>query len=449
MTDLPARFHDTQAPNHKKMLIANTLIVPGFKLPVIHDGCILIEDNLIKDIGPSNQLLDKYKLSVPVIDGSGFIIMPGLFNSHTHVAMGFFRGLGHGIESMIESFLFPAEKSLTPELLEPLSYSYIFDGLKSGVTSFVDHYYFSKGVANAFEKFGVRGWIGETIADLGGAFPGRASFERARDLIDNQHFSNLIRHVIAPHATDTISMELLTEVSSFAAKNGLPIHMHLAQTRGETARVAQRDQMTPVEKAYRCGALTDQSLVVHLTDVNASDLNRIKESKATFGWCPGSTVIYENLAPIKDIFERDIPVAIGTDCAASNDSSDILQELRTGFLFAKDRNIDQAKIKPEKLLSFATTIPAKTLGMEDKMGTLEVGKFADIVCLKRSLSSEPSENIHSNLIFSMGARDVRHVMIDGRWRLWNSELVGLSHRTLQEDYITAVNEINRRVRESK
>ncbi len=429
------------------VLITNATIITGAFLPVIEDGAILIGGGKILATGSSQSLRSQYP-KIKTINANGFIIIPGLFNTHTHVSLGFFRGLGHGKSNMIESFLFPAEKSLTPELLEPLSFSYIFDGLRAGVTSFVDHYYFSEGIGRAFEKFGVRAWIGETVADLGGAFSGRDSWDRAKNLIEKSSFGPLIRHVVSPHAADTVSPALLKECADYARTNNLTLHMHLSQTQGELDRVQARDHLTAVEAAHKAGALGPRSLVVHLTSASAKDLKIIKDSGATIGYCPTSTLIYDRLANIRLMHDLDIPLAIGTDCAASHDSADSLGEIKIAGLFARHQGVETSKLSPDHLLAMATTIPAAVLGASKELGTLEAGKQADLVFLKKSLSAEPCKNPLANVIYSMGARDVEHVMINGKWALWNRSLPTLDHDQLAAQYLGAVNEIQRRIKTS-
>ncbi len=436
---------DAKSPTHKNgFIIDRATIVQGAFLPVVENGALVIRDGKIFDIGKSDIITNRHS-DLKILDASEHVIMPGLFNAHTHVPMGFFRGLGHGKINMIESFLFPAEKSLSVELLEPLSYSYILDGLRAGVTSFVDHYYFSHGVAKAFETLGVRGWVGETIADLGGAFPGRDSFERAKLLIEKSNFGDLIRHTVAPHAADTVSMKLLRECAEYAKANSLPLHMHLSQSQGELDRVKSRDGLTPVEAALKAGALSEQSLVVHLTSAEDDDFRIIKNSGATMGYCPTSTILYDHLANIKLTDELGIPMAIGTDCAASNDSADCLNELKIAGLLAKQQGVPHDRNSPDHLLAMVTTIPAKVLGVGHELGTLELGKKADLVVLKAGLSAIPMQNHLANIIYSMGSRDITHVMVGGTWRIWNGKLDRLDEIRLRNDYLNAVNEISARI----
>jgi 5-methylthioadenosine/S-adenosylhomocysteine deaminase len=145
------------APKGPLLITGLTLIPePGV---VLMDSALVIAKGVISEMGPSAAVQARHS-EIEQVDGKGFMAVPGLINAHTHVAMGFFRGLGHGQDEMIERFFFPAEKSLTPELLAPLSYSYLYGGLVAGVTCFGDHYYFSEGVAQAMERLGMRGVVG-------------------------------------------------------------------------------------------------------------------------------------------------------------------------------------------------------------------------------------------------------------------------------------------------
>lgn len=433
-----------QAPKNQEFVIGHATLIKGPFLTPIENGALYVKDSKIQAAGSTAEVKAKAP-NAPFIDASSYMIMPGLFNSHTHVAMGFFRGFGHCKENMIESFLFPAEKSLTPELLQALSYSYIYDGLRAGVTSFVDHYYYSAGVAKAFETLGVRGWIGETVADLGGAFPGRESWERAKQLIESSKFGPLISHVVAPHAADTVSFELLRECAQYAQSKNIPLHMHLSQTPGERERVFARENMSPVAMAAKAGALTQSSLVVHLTSADKTDLRLVKESGATIGYCPSSTLFYDKLAPIEDFYGLGIPLALGTDCAASNDSADVLGEIKIADLLGRDHKIPGDLLTPDHLLAMTTTIPAKALGRSKDLGTLEPGKFADLVLLKRSLISEPQDHPLANIIYSMGAREVSHVLVNGNWALWNREIPDWDEQQLLADYRECVQEIRKRI----
>lgn len=434
--------------NHERdFLIGNARVVIGAFRPILDNGAVAVSAGRILDVGETSALRAKYT-NFKFFDAAGSVCLPGLINSHTHLPMGFFRGLGHGKKDMIESFLFPAEKNLSAELTEPLSYSYLIDGLRAGVTTFVDHYYFSQGVGKALERLGVRGWIGETVADLGGAFPGIASFERAVKLIESKNFSSLIKHCIAPHAADTVSASLLKQCADYARANKLPLHMHLSQSAGELARVKARDGVSPVLAAKKAGALWEQSLVAHLTSASDEDLKIIKDTGATLAYCPSSTILYDHLANIKLASALEIPFALGTDCPASNDSADCLTELKFAGLIGRHAGIAHQQLSPDHLLAMSTINPARALGAERDVGSLEKGKVADLILLRCDVSALPAQNLLANIIYSMGSRDVTHVLVNGAWRLWNQSLVGINEKTLRNDYLLAIKEINQRLKKT-
>lgn len=423
-------------------IFSGLLVIQG-NGTVLLNAAIAIRGPKILGVGKFETLQKKWQL--PEIAADGYMVIPGLINSHTHVPMSFFRGLGHERTNMIETFLFPAEKALTPELVEPLSYSYIFSGLRAGVTCFNDHYYFSEGVARALDRMGLRGVVGETVADLGGAFPSQETWKRAKKLIEKWSFSSRITPSVAPHASDTVSESLMKACSTFALANGLPIHLHLSQTRGEKMRVHNRYKISPVQLAQRNGVLGPNTLAVHLVSADKVDLKILADTGSTAGFCPASQIIYEKLAPIEEFLNLDIPVALGTDCAASNDNADMMAELKLTALLLKEHDIDEVKRTPATILNMATTNPARVLGLGKKIGTLAPGYAADIVFLRRDLGTEPMLNPETNLLYSLSSQNIDHVMVDGEWVLWQKGLALCSEHDLLQQYQAAVGEIRRRV----
>ena len=375
-------------------------------------------------------------------DASQYMIAPGFINSHTHSAMGFFRDLGHGKEEMIENFLFPAEKALTDELIKPLSYSYIAGSLKSGTTFISDHYYMVEGTGLAAEKIGIKAAIGETIADLGGAFPEKATFEHARKSIESWSFSNNIYPVLAPHASDTVSDSQAQKISEYSKKNNIPIHMHLSQTKGELSRTKSRTGKTPTQWANDVGLLGPNTTAVHLVSVNENDIGLLEKAKSTGIICPASQIIYETLAPISRLKNSKVPLAIATDCAASNDGADLLSEVKFAALL--DKYCGSDAIDHQYWLDSITLTPARALGLESSVGSLEAGKSADFILLKKAVETLPLNNIIENLIFSQHQGNIEYVAVNGEFSLYEGKLAKVSESSLKEEYISAVAEISKR-----
>jgi len=399
------------------------------------DGAIVIKGNQIIDIGEADTVKAKFKDKSNFIDCRGYVVTPGFINSHSHCAMGFFRDLAHNKKNIIEDLFFPVESKLNLEITEPLSYSYIYSGLRSGVTCFVDHYYFSSSVAKALKKFGLKGVVGETTADLGGAFPSNSLWQKVKQQLEGWTFGPDIIPAVCPHAMDTVSENLLKGMADFAKANNLPLHMHLSQTKNEYNKIKSQHKISPVKLADNCGAITENALLVHLLHVEDEDLNILSDRGATIGFCPASQIIYEQLAPIAKFKQKQIPIALGTDCAGSNDTSDILAEMRLAALLFQDRIKRQVDF--DDIFNMVTTIPAQVLGLKQQ-GDLKKGYFADLVFLKQELDTLPVTHLLTNLIFSQGTQNVEHVMVNGEWVLFKKQPVKVPLEECKFEYLQAI-----------
>ena len=430
-------------------LLKELSIVRGNGFAPVTNGYIAIKGDKIVSVGSMDEDLSQFKEFVQS-SMKGYVACPGFVNCHTHASMSFFRGLGHDRElpkrpgySVIEDFFFPAERALTPELIEPLSYSYLVDGLKSGVTSFNDAYFFSGGVCKAIERLGLKGAVAEHMGDLDGAvIAGREQWLQQKKRIENWPFPS-IQPVVYAHAADTVSKDFLKELTQFAKANDLPFHMHLSQTKGERERVIKRERMSPVKYAKECGALHDKSLLVHLLSVDDEDIHLLSDSGAIAALCPVSEILYESAPPAAKLFNAGIPIALGTDCAASSDGADILQEARFFSLLLRMQGIDFPDQNPSMILDCLTKVPAQWMSA-GRSGSLESGKEADIVFFEKDICSEPMSDMAVNLLYSMSSKQVRHVMVNGRWALKDRELVHVSESCLYDDYRQALVEIKKR-----
>lgn len=416
--------------------------------PILRDGALAIDKGKFVWIGAAAQLPAAYQ-AWPQYSAKNYVLIPGLINAHTHAPMGFFRGFAHELArhssetTMIEDFFFPMEKSLTADLIEPLSYSYVIDGLKSGVTCFVDAYFDEMGVGRAMMALGVRGYIGEHIADLGGPKPaGVELWERTKKTIHKWPFADKVKPLVYAHAADTVSAGLLGDIAAFARSEKLPFHMHLAQSHGERARVMKREGKSPVQYAADCGAVAERHMLVHLIAVDDQDVKLIKDAGACAVFTPISEITYEELPPVEKFWQQNIPVLLGTDCAASNDGADMLREVQTMQLCLAQK---KCAYDPERLLASMTTMPAHALG-DPTIGSLAVGKAADVVFLKRDITVEPLDQVKTSLLFSFQSRHVQHVLIAGEWVLWSQQPTRLKESEALTRYTQAADEILRRAK---
>lgn len=432
---------------NKGLLIEDAWVFTDFTRETPEAQTLAVQGQRIVALGPKDELRQRFP-QAETMSMPEHIIIPGLINAHTHASMSFFRGLGQAQAtstrrdaSMIEDFFFPAEQALTPDLIEALSYPYFVDALKSGSTTCVDAYFFIDGVAKALERIGMRGFIGEHIADLGGPHPaGREVWEKYRKKIEQWPFSSRVRPLVYAHATDTVSRSLLEELGQYARTQKIPLHMHLSQTWGEYDRVKSMSGMSPVRFAYEAGLVHEQALLVHLVSADRSDLEIIKKEGALVGLCPVSEIIYEELPDLRHFFELDLPIALGTDCSASNDGADILSEARYLSLLARQCGY---QLSSTQLGQMVVGAAARLLAPQD-LGSLEVGKAADFVCIRKGLEMYPWTRPLTNLFFSGASRGVEHVMIDGHWVLWNRQLVQVSEADLLEVFEQAIAQLRMR-----
>lgn len=430
-----------------KQILAHAQVLCNAKDDSITDGAVCISGDKICDVGKSDEVI-KRNSDAEIVDFRGHVLAPGFINSHCHSPMGFFRGICHGNQTavdpnltMIETIFYPAERSLTPELIEPLSYSNLVDALKSGITTSCESYFFSAGIAKAARKIGMRMFVGEHIADLGGPLAaGRDTWIKFRHAIENWPFPNHIHPMVYAHAADTVSSSLLRELGEFARSHNLPFHMHLSQSDGERSRVMAREGLSPVRYAHNAGVLGPNSMLVHLISIDDSDLDLLADSGAYAGITPVSEIIFERLPPIQNIVSKGIPVCLGTDGPASNDSAHMLEEIRTFVLLMKDRALSPEYYSAESALATVWENPAKALGRQD-LGRLEKNCLADLVVFKSSLDVMPERQIKENLIYSFQSRHVNHVMVGGRWILWDGKLTLVSESDLEGAYKKAVNTV--------
>lgn len=380
----------------------------------ISDAILLIENNKIYFAGEKKDFASACPIEIQKKiqwhDGQGQWVTPGFINGHTHVAMSFMRDLAHNKKNMIESFFFPLEKKLTQEDIYHFSFPSLVAGLKSGVTSFVDHYYHIEGVEQALIEIGARGFVAETLADLGGAKPNRAKLDQyVRTEKWNANTNQLVHKILGPHAMDTVSEDYMREIAELSKKYQIPLHMHLSQTQNEFEYCMSKYNKTPVEVAYNCGALSEKTLAVHLISSTEKDHELLKQTSTYTGLCPTSQVLYEHIAPLKKFYQQNLPGVLGTDCAASHDSMDIMSELRALYLCSRHAGIT---IAPQELLKTVWDHPATWL--KCKIGKLQAGYFADLIFFKRGLESEPCHDPYSHLVSTLSANQIQSVIINGK-----------------------------------
>jgi 5-methylthioadenosine/S-adenosylhomocysteine deaminase len=408
----------------------------------IRDGILVIHKNKIIDVGERKVVEARLPKDVLKVDARGYLLTPGLINGHTHCSLSYLRSLGHGQKQMIDTLFFKTEPELTEKIVEALCYSDLLTGLLSGVTTFVDHYYFHRGTARAIDTFGLRGVVSDTLLDIEGPFAGPEPFENFKKSLTQWNFSDRIVPCVGPHSSSTTSPALFRKCVELAYAEKLPIHFHLSQTQREWNFSQKTYGKSPVAQVASVGALGPQTLAVHLLHESDEDLRILKDSGATIAFCASSQIVYEKLAPIDRFVKAGIPWTIGTDAAPSNDLSDVQAEMKIAALFAIDRGVSQENLARE-VFKAATLTPARCLGLAT--GLLEKGYLADLVFHELTIRAEPNERLYDTFVFSLNSQQVAAVMVDGRWRAWRGQALGLDLLQLSSAYREAVQEIHEKL----
>ena len=417
------------------------LLLPTWLVPVEPAGVVLkehglgIRDGRIVFIGPRATAL---KLaSQEVRELPGMLLSPGLVNAHGHAAMTLFRGLADDqpLMTWLEKHIWPAEARWVDE-------AFVRDGtdlaiaeqLKGGITCFCDMYFFPKIASERVHISGIRAQISAPILDF--PIPGAASADEALrqaiELFGDLKHHPRIKVAFGPHAPYTVSDDNLEKIRVIAEELDAPIHMHLHETAGEVQQACERHGERPLARLARLGLLGPRFQAVHMTQISDDDLALLVESNSSVIHCPESNLkLASGFCPVERLWQAGVNVAVGTDGAASNNDLDLLGETRTAALLAKAVAGSATALDAHRALRMATLNGARALGLETEIGSLEVGKLADIVAFDLSgLAQQPIYDPVSQLIYASGRDCVRHLWVGGKPLLDDRRLTRLDEQQL-------------------
>jgi 5-methylthioadenosine/S-adenosylhomocysteine deaminase len=368
-----------------------------------------------------------------VIEASGFLVMPGLVNTHTHAAMTLFRGLADDLplRSWLEDHIFPAEaRIIDAETVYRGSLLACAEMIRSGTTTFADGYFCLEGTARAVQEAGLRAVLAHGIID----FPAPGVPDPADNIATVRRFidrwagvSELIRPGVFPHAAYTCSPATLKQAKGLARGYGLPLFIHLAETREEVDRVRQISGASPVRFLRDLDLLDSRTVAVHANWLEAEELDLLAETRTGVSHCPESNLkLAAGVAPVAEMLERGIRVGLGTDGCASNNDLDLLREMGTAARLHKVTRRDPALLSAPFLVRLATIAGAGILGLEKEIGSLEVGKQADLILVDLDRPHlTPLYNPYSHLVYAACGADVDTVFIAGRMVMRGRELLTL------------------------
>ncbi|QZY55217.1 amidohydrolase [Crassaminicella profunda] len=403
---------------------------------IIEKGVVVIKDEKIADVG-NEALLDRYSPDI-IIDGEDGILIPGMVNTHTHVSMTPFRSLGDDIPDRLKKYIFPLEKMLVDKELVKVGAKYgIVEMLLAGVTTFVDMYYFEDEVAKVAKELGIRGILGETIVNFVApdAKEPYEGLEYSKWFIEKWKEDDLIIPGVAPHAPYTNDTIHLQKAMDLAKKYDVPMIMHVAEMDYEYRQYKEEYNLTPVQYLDHIGVLNKNLIAAHLVHVDDEDLELLKKKEVGIAHNVGANAKgAKGVCPAAKMYHKDMRIGLGTDGPMSGNTLDIITQMglvgKIHKLFNKDRSLLPAR----EIVEMATIGGAKALHLEKEIGSIEVGKKADLVIMEtQSINMQPIYDYYATLVYSANTSNVDTVIVDGKILVENKKLKYVDVMEITED----------------
>lgn len=401
-------------------LISARWVIPIEPAHTVHENyAVAIHNSRIVEVLPQTQT-NKYEPQTHV-ELPHHVVLPGLINAHTHAAMNPLRGFADDLPLMtwLQEHIWPAEQKL-------ISANYVYDGslhacaemLRGGITCFNDMYFFAEQTARAAEQAGMRAVIGLIVIDFPSAYAQNAKeyLHKGLHLHDQLRGHQLLTTAFAPHAPYTVSDAPLKEIATLAEELDIPVHMHVHETADEVQQSLQHHGVRPLARLQQLGLLSPRLLAVHMTQLQPAEIALAAQAGAHVLHCAESNLkLASGFCPVQQLLDAGVNVCLGTDGAASNNDLNMFGEMRTAALLAKGVAQNARAADAEAVLRMATINAARALGLEDRIGSLQAGKAADIIAVDLdTIESLPVFNPVSQLVYATGRQQVTDVWIAGR-----------------------------------
>ncbi len=425
------------------LLLGGTVVTMDAAGTIIDNGGVAIRDGAIVAVGPAPELQAQFKAE-QVIDCTDQAIVPGLINGHAHVPMSLLRGIvaDQQLDVWLFGYMFPVEsRFVDPEFVYHGTRLSCAEMIKGGITTFVDMYFYEEEVARAADEAGIRAICGQTVMKL--PTPDAPSYdaglERSRRFIEQWHTHKRVIPAIAPHAPYTCNSEIYRSAAALAREYDVPLVTHLSETAREVTEARELVENTPIGYVAALDGFSDRGIAAHCVHIDANDMRLLKKHNVGAVPCPTSNLkLASGVAKYGEMLKAGINVGLGTDGPASNDDQDLWMEVHLAAILPKGVTGDPTVVNARQAFTMATSMGAKAVHLDHLVGSLEVGKRADVVVVDlRGLHVSPAREytynpdaIYNHLVYAAHSSDVRHVLVDGRLLLHDRGL-----QTLDEDAV--------------
>jgi len=406
---------------------------------VFENGAVAVDDGLILAVGPADEITAEFSAS-QTLDGEGRIVMPGLINGHSHAAMTLLRGVADDLALMdwLNNYIFPAEvQFVDPEFVRIGTELACWEMIRGGTTTFVDMYYFPDTIAEVVDSCGMRAMISATVIDQRSpdAEGASDSIEKGSDFVERWLGKNdRITPIFGPHANYTLNAEQLAATRAAAMKLGVPISIHVSESPFELQFSQDTYGMPSIELYESIGFFEGPTIAAHVVWPTKQEIPILAERKVGVIHNPTSNMkIASGISPVTEMLAAGVRVGLGTDGAASNNDLDMWEEMRLASLLQKVDRMDPEVMSATTVLTMATRGGATAIGLGDIIGSLEVGKHADLIQVAfDDVHHVPTYDVISHLVFVTDEQDVASVVVDGKILMKEREIL-----TIDTDRVAA------------
>lgn len=424
---------------------------------VIRDGAVAVDKGRIVAVGPAKDIRAKYR-GATTLDGRDRVVLPGLVNGHTHAAMSLFRGVSDDIELIdwLRKYMFPLEvRFVDADFVRVGTELACWEMIRGGTTTFLDMYYFPDAVAKAVEGCGLRVLVAPTVIDQKSpdASDAEDSLRKAEDFVKRwKGRNNRIMPMISAHALYTVKPERLREIVGRARALGVPMGIHLAESKYEVEHSQQNYGATPITVLESIGFFSGGTTVgAHVIYPTPAEIEILVKHRVGAIHNPSSNMkISSGIAPVTAMLKAGVPVGIGTDGPATNNDLDMFEEMRLAAFLAKVATMDPKVVPAPTALRMATRGGAEALGLGDEIGALMPGRRADLIQVSLDDAQlQPLYDVISHLVYVADASHVSTVVVDGKVVMRDRKILTLDTARVKKEAGAIAAKIRAAVAESR
>lgn len=429
----------SQAPINADLMIEARYIAPMSDAHVLLEHhAVVIQDGVIVELLPITDARVKYT-ATSLVCLDEHVLIPGLINLHSHAAMSLMRGIADDLPLMtwLEKHIWPVERAIVSEqYVKDATLLACAEMLGGGVTCFNDMYFYPQASATAAKQAGMRANLGLVVLEFPTNYASDADdyLQKGFEAHDSWRGNPLISSSIAPHAPYTVSNQTFEKVVTYAEQLSLGIHTHLHETRAEIAQSEAQYGQRPIQRMANFGLLGPTLVAAHCVHLQNHEIELLAEYGCHVAHCPSSNLkLGSGIAPLASLFYKQVNVGLGTDGVASNNRADIFTEMRLSALLAKGFNEDPTLVPAYEALKMATINAAKAMGQDDKIGSIEIGKLADLAAVRlNDVMTNPCYDPISHLVYACGREHVTHTWVAGELRYCGGVYANIETRELQD-----------------